>query len=132
MSDVVRRYIQSKRIGTPVPAFDLPTRSNGRIHVPVTDVLYFEGNGMYQVLYLQNGKREEIASRMDHLEESLLEHGFLRIHKGYLVNYRWITRLDKSEATLSDGEKIPISRRKAKAIREQYLQLSKDQGVLLF
>ena len=87
---------------------------------------------MYQLLFFHSGRQEQIASRMDHLEKVLQEHGFLRIHKGYLVNYRYITRLDKGEATLADGKRIPISRRRAKEIRQQYLQLGKNQGVLLF
>ena len=132
LSDVVSRYIRSKQMEGASQEMDLPTRSSGRIHISVAEILYFEGNGMYQRLFLLNGKQEQIASRMDHLEKSLLEQGFLRIHKGYLVNYRYITRLDRCEATLVDGKKIPISRRRCREIQEQYLQLGKDQGALLF
>ena len=132
MLDVLNRYIESYETEAPSQDIDLPTRSSGRIHVPVEDILYFEGDGMYQQLFLQGGKQEEIASRMDHLERELSEHGFMRIHKGYLVNCQHIMRLDKSEATLADGRKIPISRRKSKEIRQQYLQLGKDHGVLQF
>lgn len=132
MSEVVDRYIESKQEEKPTQAVDLPTRSSGRIHVPVEDILYFEGNGMYQVLTFRSGKQAQIASRMDHLEKVLQEHGFLRIHKGYLVNYRYITRLDKMEATLTDGKCLPISRRKIKQTHEQYLRLGKDMGVLRF
>lgn len=131
MSDTVSRYIDSKRSEGPSETVDLPVRGGSRIHVPVSDIVYFEGDGMYQRLFLRNGRQEEISSRMDHLEQSLAAHGFMRIHKGYLVNYRYIARLEKSEATLSGGKKIPISRRKTKEIRQQYLQLGKDRGVLL-
>ena len=132
LSDAVNRYIASKHVPEPFQSMDLPTRSNGRIHISIEEILYFEGDGMYQQMFLQDGAREEIASRMDHLEKTLQDHGFMRMHKGYLVNYRYITRLDKSEATLTDGKRIPISRRKSKEIREQYLRLGKNQGVLLF
>ena len=132
MSDVISRYIEAKNIEGTTQTIDLPTRYSGRIHVPVADILYFEGNGMYQFLRRRDGRQEEITSRMDHLEKALQEHGFMRIHKGYLVNYRYIMRLDKEEATLTDGQKIPISRRRAKEIKEQYLQLGRNQGVLLF
>lgn len=132
MMDVVNRYVASRQGQNVSRIIDLPTRNNGRVHVPVADILYFEGNGMYQMMFLQDGKQEVIASRMDHLEDALQEHGFMRIHKGFLVNYRYIMRLDKSEATLIDGATIPISRRKSKDIRQQYLQLGKDQGILLF
>ena len=132
MLDVVNRYVASRQGQAGSQVIDLPTRSNGRIHIPVADILYFEGNGMYQLLFLRDGKQEVIASRMDHLEDALREHGFMRIHKGFLVNYRYISRLDKCEATLINGTAVPISRRKSKDIRQQYLQHGKDQGILLF
>ena len=132
LSDVVNRYIGTRQAVQPFQSMDLPTRSNGRIHISIEDILYFEGDGMYQQMFLQDGTQEEIASRMDHLEKTLQDHGFMRIHKGYLVNYRFITRLDKTEATLTDGKRIPISRRKAKEIRQRYLQLGKYHGVLQF
>ena len=132
LMDVLNRYIVSRHGEVSSQSIDLPARSSGRIHVPVTEILYFEGNGMYQILSLKDGKQEEIASRMDHLEKTLQDHGFMRVHKGYLVNYRYITRLDKAEATLINGKKIPISRRKSRDIRREYLQLGKDRGVLLF
>lgn len=130
--DVLNRYVASRQGQTDSQIIDLPTRSNGRVHIPVAEILYFEGNGMYQLLFLRDGKQEVVASRMDHLEDALGEHGFMRIHKGFLVNYRYITRLDKSEATLVNGTAVPISRRKSKDIRQQYLQRGKDQGIMLF
>ena len=132
LSDAVNRYIGARSVPLPFQFMDLPTRSNGRIHISVEEILYFEGDGMYQQMFLRDGTREETASRMDHLEKTLLDLGFMRIHKGYLVNYRFITRLDKTEATLTDGKRIPISRRKSKEIRQRYLQLGKNQGVLQF
>ena len=130
--DVLSRYVASRQGQSGSQVIDLPTRSNGRIHIPVEDILYFEGNGMYQLLFHRDGRQEIVASRMDHLEEALEAHGFMRIHKGFLVNYRYVTRLDKGEATLINGTAVPISRRKSKEIRQQYLQRGKDQGILLF
>lgn len=130
LSEVIGRYVESMQEDKKGQRVDLPTRCSGRIHVAVDDILYFEGNGMYQMLAFRGGKQVQIASRMDHLETVLLEHGFLRIHKGYLVNYRCIARLDKAEATLTDGKRLPISRRRAKQIRLEYLRLGTDLGVV--
>ena len=132
MADTVGRYIKAKSADISSREMDLPTRSSGRIHVALADILYFEGDGMYQRLYLRDGRQEQISSRMDHLEQSLQDQGFLRIHKGFLVNYLHIAKLDRCEATLADGKKIPISRRRCSQIRQAYLQFGKNQGVLLF
>lgn len=132
ITDAVERYIRSRQNQPSSREMDLPTRSSGRVHVSLDDILYFEGEGMYQRLFLRDGRQEQLSSRMDHLESALQEQGFLRLHKGFLVNYRYIAKLDRFEATLADGKKIPISRRRGSQIRQQYLQFGKDQGVLLF
>ena len=65
---------------------------------------------------------------MQDLEEALAPIGFLRIHKGYLVNYKFIRRLENTEAVLTSGERIPLSRRRVQEIRAQYLTLMQDGG----
>lgn len=59
---------------------------------------------------------------MKDLEDKLSEKGFLRIHKGYLVNYRFIRRLKNTDAVLTNGEELPISRLRVQEIRNKYLE----------
>ena len=73
-----------------------------------------------------------ITSRMQKLEEELTPHGFLRVHKGYLVNFSAIDRFGGDELVLTSGTSIPISRSKVREVREKYLQLSRENGVMLF
>ena len=65
---------------------------------------------------------------MQELEEELSGYGLLRIHKGYLLNYRFIRRIGDNEVTLTNGEKLPISRRKYQEIREAYMVLMQNEG----
>jgi DNA-binding LytR/AlgR family response regulator len=85
------------------------------------DIIYIESDGRYQYMCLK-GKEEkiEILSKMEDLEKELTPKGFLRIHKGCLVNYRYIQRIDKDRITLSSGQELFISRLKVKKIQEQY------------
>lgn len=132
MADTMDRYIRSRQAQAPSGEMDLPTRSSGRLHVSLDDILYFEGEGMYQRLFLRDGRQEQLSSRMDHLEAALRDQGFLRLHKGFLVNCRYITKLSREEATLADGRALPISRRRSGQVRQAYLQFGKDHGVFLF
>ncbi|MCD7760703.1 MAG: LytTR family transcriptional regulator [Clostridiales bacterium] len=68
----------------------------------------------------------ELFRRPRDLEEALSPKGFLRIHKGYLVNYKFIRRLENTEAVLTNGERIPLSRRRVQEIRTRYLELMQD------
>lgn len=96
----------------------------GSISIPVDTILYIEGAGRYQMVH-SSGTAEPIAMSysMHKLEERLSEMGFLRIHKGYLVNYQFIRRLKDTCAVLTNGEEIPMSRLRVQEIRNQYLEL---------
>ena len=74
----------------------------------------------------------ELHRSMQELEEELTPQGFLRIHKGYLLNYRFIRRIGDNEVTLTSEERLPISRRKYQEIRDAYMELMQnDGGVML-
>ena len=58
----------------------------------IDSIMYIEGNRNYQTFYLKDGTNFDARVLMGDLESKLKEHGFIRVHKGYLVNYL----LDKS------------------------------------
>lgn len=64
-----------------------------------------------------------IKCRLSDFEEALEGHGFLRPHRSYLVNYRFIFRIGKEEITLDNQTKLPLSRRKIQELKSRYLAL---------
>ena len=95
-------------------------------------ILYIEGEGKIQNLYIMNQKEPaQLRRSMQELEEVLTPQGFLRIHKGYLVNYKYIRRLEDTEAVLTNGERIPLSRRRVQEIRKRYLELMRGRGTVI-
>ena len=104
----------------------------GTVNVQLSDIVYFEGSGVYQQMHTKGSdKPVEVVSRMERLEEELAPYGFMRVHKGYLVNYAHIKRLDGQEVTVTGGEKLPLSRRKAPEIKKKYLEFGRKYGVLM-
>lgn len=100
--------------------------------IPLDTVLYIEGNDKNQLLHAANLPQPvSIRRSMQELEETLAPCGFLRIHKGYLVNYKFIRRLENTEAVLTNGERIPLSRRRVQDIRGQYLELMQSGGSVI-
>jgi DNA-binding LytR/AlgR family response regulator len=83
-----------------------------------------EGSGNYQMLYLE-GETEpaEVKMTMDLLESLTQPHGFLRIHKGYLVNFNYIQRIETGKLTLDDGKELPISRSKMEEVKRKFLTM---------
>lgn len=68
---------------------------------------------------------------MEYITDQLQPLGFLRIHKGFLVNFRYIAAIESTDVALTSGEKLPLSRRTAQQVKEQYLSILKEQGALL-
>lgn len=111
----------------------LVTTSEGRRSVDAAKVEYFEGDGTYQKMYLAGEKEPvRITSRMKTLEENLAPLGFLRIHKGYLVNFRAIRTIQTTGVVLKSGKSLPVSRGNAQAMQARYLALCRENGMMLF
>lgn len=111
----------------------LVTTPSGRCSIELDKIQYFEGDGTYQTIVLADDKPAlKIASRMKTLQENLEEQGFLRIHKGYLVNYRYIGSIRTGEVVLKSGKSLPISRGKTQEMRDRYLKLCRENGMMLF
>ena len=95
-------------------------------------MLYIESNAKVQQIHVVNQKEPIVIRRsMQDLEDGLSKSGFLRIHKGYLVNYKFIRRLEEDTALLTNGERLPLSRRRVQEIRNQYLELMQQNNSLI-
>ena len=94
------------------------------VSLKISQIRYMEGSRNYQMVYLiDQDEPIEIKMTMERLEEKMNPYGFIRIHKGYLVNYRFIRRIDTSQVILMDGTELPIGRSKVQEVRSQYLSL---------
>lgn len=106
---------------------------DGIINIPISRLMYIEGSAKKQLMHVE-GKKEPfvISSSLETVEAQLADKGFLRCHKGYIVNYRYISAIMRDFIELLNGEKIPLSRRKAAEMREKYLCLSDAGGYTMF
>lgn len=93
------------------------------IPVPVHALIYIESLGRKQHMFLKNGPREEFftCTTMADLEALLFPHGFLRIHKSYLVNMAHIEAFQSTCAVLTTGQSLPVSARNYRANKQHYL-----------
>lgn len=103
------------------------------MYLAIDKLQYIEGSGKTQMTHvLGKDAPMELHKSMQELEKELTLQGFLRIHKGYLLNYRFIRRIGDNEVSLTSGEMLPISRRKYQEIRDAYMELMQnDGGVML-
>jgi two-component system LytT family response regulator len=93
-----------------------------KIHVIDTDqILRCESDNYYTNFFLTNGKQILVSKTLKENEQMLDGHNFIRPHKSHLVNVKYIKgylRSDGGYIEMTDGSKIPVSRRKREKIVE--------------
>lgn len=101
--------------------------------VQIEKIIYIEGQRKRQIVHIDGQQKTISLSRtMGELEDQLSKEGFIRIHKGYLVNFRFIEVIEGGDAVLSNGERLPISRRKEREVKEQLLDFVQGSDALMF
>ncbi|MBR6966785.1 MAG: response regulator transcription factor [Clostridia bacterium] len=120
---VVELYLKISSTEDSGGYLELSVRS-GIVSVKSSTVRYIEGSRNYQLLYME-GRQEpvEVKMTMEKLEQMTEPCGYIRVHKGFLVNYLFIHRVTATEITLTDGTVIPIGRSKAGEVKAKYLAL---------
>ena len=109
----------------------LEVKSHGEtILLPRDSIRYIESSHNYQCFHRKDSQDIlEVRKLISELEEYLSPFGFIRVHKGFLVNYRYIYKFSPSFLTLKDQTKIPLSRRNREEVIAKYRDLTKDTRI---
>lgn len=91
------------------------------VNLTLEDILYFEAESNYLVIHLADDVFR-MRSTMTAVENDLLAAGFIRIHKGFLVNLEHIRLFNMEELTLDNKEKLPMGKAYAGAARTEILR----------
>lgn len=103
----------------------IPVETTGRIRlVNRMQVCWVEAEGDYARLHIIDGSMHLVRIPISHLEEKWSAHGFIRIHRGYLVPIRHITEFTAvggNHTVVVAGRVLPVSRRHAREVRDRFL-----------
>jgi two-component system LytT family response regulator len=90
--------------------------------VDLQNITHFESDGCYTYVHTTTGDRILISKTLREFDDMLIDSGFYRVHKSYLINLSQINRFEKHEGgyiILNNDCKIPVASRK----REELLDL---------
>ena len=91
--------------------------------IPLDSIYYIESSNHRVELHLKDGEFACYAKIGD--LELELQDQFFRIHKGYLVNLSYVAGYSKTEVTLTNGEKLLLSKYKYQDFVKAYLRFLK-------
>jgi two-component system LytT family response regulator len=89
----------------------LPTMEGFEI-VPIKEILYCEAADNFTKFYFDGGQPLLICRTLKYFEEVLLPHGFLRIHRSYVINPDFVTRYSKGKGgyvTMKNNQELEVS-----------------------
>lgn len=92
-------------------------------NIPIKDIGYFSINRRIITVHYGN-ETFDFYSSMEKVEATMLEYGFLRLQRSYLVNIDYINDFTSESVTLKDGSKVSLSRKTGK----QMLEIIRNKG----
>lgn len=102
-----------------LPAMGAITVTSGRASrkILLMDILYISVSGRTSLLHLKN---ETVATNrtLSAFTSQTQQAGFLRCHRGCLVNRAHAVCLEPQGLVLDDGSVVPVSKERASAVRE--------------
>ena len=93
--------------------------------VDLEDVLYLEGGDNYTSFYLNKHKKVVVSRTLKEYEGLLGDQGFFRIHKSSIINLIHLKNINKEngiDVVMSDGRKLPVSRRRSTELLDKARQ----------
>lgn len=99
-------YLMAKKQTAPKEI--LVRNGNTTRNVSASDIYYIESSNRKVILYLQHEKIE-YYDKISELERELKPE-FFRIHKGYLVNLKYVERYNRTEVQMKNGDSLLISK----------------------
>ncbi|WP_310379757.1 LytTR family DNA-binding domain-containing protein [Flavobacterium sp.] len=92
----------------------------GKSIIAIDEIQYLKGLDNLTIVYLSSNRKIMVSKTLKHFEE-ILQKNFFRIHKSFLVNLKFASKILSRETLfleLQDGTQLPISRRNYKLLND--------------
>ena len=90
-------------------------------------ILYIEAQSK-KIKIFTNLKETTIKMKLMDAEKILLPYNFLKPHRSYLINARYIFHIQKESVVLTNGNSIPLSRNRAEEFKKSFINFI-NEGV---
>lgn len=104
-------------------------KSSESIHlVDQDEIIFCQSDDCYTWIYTLKGDRILVSKTLKDYEDMLIDCGFYRVHKSYLVNLVHVVRFDKQDGgyvVLSNEHKVPVASRKKEELMAVFEKMAK-------
>lgn len=85
----------------------------------VNNIILIKGDANYSTIYMDGGREKVVSHTIKFYEDHLENYGFLRVHRGYIINPNYVKEYNPDEESIimTNGVKAVVSRRKKYLLR---------------
>jgi len=113
----------------PKEALTLVTKGSA-FRLPFERIAFVEVMSKTLYFHLDDGSDRQVSGSLINYEPALLARpGFYKVHRSYLVNFRWVTEVRQNELVTALGHRIPIARSAAPEVRTAYIEYLFETGL---
>ena len=100
----------------------------GQKELPVDSIYFIESQRHKLIFHVLDSKlvQYSLYGKLDDVGTDLLPYGFLRIHKSFLVNTKYIQNIVNYKVQLNSGMILPVPRERFTKIKERYYEIKGD------
>ena len=103
-------------------SFFVFTSKTNQIRMKSEAIVYVEALRKKEILHTEK-EEYELNDGFESVAAELEGFGFIRIHRSYIVNYRFIHSINRTDVELDDGTILPIGRSKHQAVSQEFHRL---------
>ena len=104
--------------------------SNKIISLNIDCIVYFEIMGHSILIHTADDVKHEFTGTLKSLEGIIPAAHFIRVHKSYIVNFKYITKIERYKITLSTGFIIPISKLKYSELQNRFIEYANKKAIV--
>lgn len=90
--------------------------------INLDSIVYIESLNRKVIFHKINGEVEELNDALKNIYDKIKKYGFIRCHKSYIVNFKYIKSFNNSECMLKKDIILPIGRKYSKSFKNTILE----------
>jgi DNA-binding LytR/AlgR family response regulator len=123
VNDLINELRQNEELLVPVAELHSDV-----IHsLDVGHIIYIEVFSRYCHIVSETKKEFDIQYKLKDMYELLKDYGFLQPHRSFIVNYRYIYRIEKDSVLLTNKKELPLSRSFREQFRNEFFSLMRKE-----
>lgn len=102
--------------------------TGGDIETCYVDEIYYAEAELKDVHIWFAKEKKTVHLKFSEAEALLVPKGFIKVHRSFLVNCRYIKSIDDSSVLLTNGTVLPVSKYRKKEVRSAYMEYMEKMG----